>query len=130
MYIFNIAKHDGFYLDTIKAGIIIWREVELIPVKAIPILTKSFGYGFSIFIDITNQRGKVIVWMTLWSFWDFSIWIIGLILVVVKRLVATCVFVDWLFNATQILIISMEANIREADQMFLVAGIFDQYKPF
>ena len=130
MYIFNIAKHDGFYLDTIKAGIVVRREVELIPVKAIPILTKSFGYGLSIFIDITNQRGKVIVWMTLWSFWDFFIWIIGLILVVVKRLVATCIFVDRLFNATQILVIPMETNIREADQMILGAGIFNQYKTF
>ena len=68
--------------------------------------------------------------MTLWRFWDLFIWIIRLVLVVIKRLVATCVFVDWLFNATQILVISMEANIREADQMFLVAGIFDQYITF
>ena len=39
MDIFYIAKHDGFDLDAIKAGIIIWREVELVPIKAISILT-------------------------------------------------------------------------------------------
>ena len=79
--------------------------------------------------------------MTLWRFWDLFIWIIRLVLVVVKRLVAACVFVDRFFDATQILVISMESaslmldsmeitNLREADQMFLVSGIFDQYITF
>jgi len=51
--------------------------------------------------------------MTLWRFWDLFIWIIRLVLVVVKRLVATCIFVDRLFNATQILVIPMESPVVE-----------------
>ncbi|KXT83337.1 hypothetical protein STRDD11_01534 [Streptococcus sp. DD11] len=94
MDIFDIAQHDRLESDGVKTQIPIWRKVELTAVKTLAILTQSLGLISTVFINIADERSKVIVRVSLRIFRYSIIGIIRFILVIVERFLGFCVIID------------------------------------